>query len=897
MNPDWNQIVREQMAVLGLPPEREIEIVEELALHLETAYEDARAAGLAEAEAVAYALQGYDWRMLECELSRAERLLAARVMRQSLELIERNGGRNMRMESFIQDLRFGARILLKQPGVALIAVLTLALGIGANTAIFSVINGVFLKPLTYSEPERLMMIWEKLTRSDQVELSPQDFLEYEKRNQVFTQIGGAEGANFNLTGSGEPVHVDGQAATASLLPLLGVQPMLGRTFTTVEDNADAPVVVLSHRLWKSCFGGDPAILNQSIQLNDRSYTIIGVMPPEFHYPPPVRQTPIPSDLWVPRALTKEKNLSGHNLKTIARLKPGVTYEQARSALELSLQQRRQADSKDHAGISINPIPLPSQIGRQIKLAIQVLSAAVLFVLLIACANVANLLLSSAAARQKEFALRAALGAKRSRIARQLLTESVLLALLGGGLGVLLAYGMLKGFHFFGAGQIPRLEDIGLDRRVLIFSATLSLLTGLLFGSVPAWQMARTDLNQTLKEGGQLAAGRSQRLRSLLIVAEVALSLILLAGAGLLIKSFWRLHQVEPGFNPDQLLTFEIQLPLPKYADAGQRATFSQSSVERIAALPGVRSVAFISHPPFSSGLGLDSFRIEGRPEPTSIADAILAGRRIITPEYFRTMEIPLRAGRTFTDADSAAAPRVAIVSQTFADRYFDHENPLGRRIRQRDDWITIVGIVGEIKHTGLDAEMTPHVYYPFTQGGQFRTRIVIRTENDPLNYIAAVRQQIQAVDRNLPIYEVFTMNQLIDASIASRRFNLLLLGTFALTALLLTAVGIYGAISYATAQRTNEIGVRMALGATRRDIYQMVVAGGLRLVAIGLSAGTLGALTMTRWMQSLLFEVHTTDPLTYVFITSFLAIVALLACWIPARRATKVDPLIALRHN
>ncbi len=589
-------------------------------------------------------------------------------------------------DEMIQDLRFGIRMLLKKPGFTAAASLALALGIGANTAIFSVINGVFLNPLAYHEPEHLMMIWEKLTRVDQVELSPQDYEEYEKRNQVFSQMGASEGGNFNLTGGTEPVPVDGQAATASLFPLLGVNPILGRTFTKEEDDADVPVVVLSHRLWQSHFGGNPAILNQTIRLNDQPHTVIGVMPPEFQYPPPVRQGNIPNDLWVPRSLANEKNPNGHNLKTIGRLKPGVTYEQARAAMELALKQRQQENPKDHDGITTNPIPLPVQVGSQIKSAVQVLAAAVLFVLLIACANVANLLLSFAAARQKEFALRAALGAGRLRIVRQLLTESFLLSVLGGGLGLLLAYWMLKAFHLFGAGKVPRLEQITLDGRVLMFSAALSLLTGIVFGLAPALQAARHDINQTLKEGGrQASAAGSQRLRNLLIVAEVALSLILLVGAGLLMKSFWRLQQIDPGFNPDHLLTLEIQLPFTKYAEAPQRETFAQATMERLTTLPGVEASAFISHPPFGSGQGINGFKIEGRPEPQRAADAILAGRRIISGDYFRAMKIPLLEGRTFNDADGATAPRVAVISQTFATKFFPHENPLGHRLQTNDE--------------------------------------------------------------------------------------------------------------------------------------------------------------------------------------------------------------------
>ncbi len=802
------------------------------------------------------------------------------------------------LERLMQDLRFGLRILRKNPGFSLVAIVTLALGIGANTAIFSVINGVFLSPLAYHEPERLMMIWEKLARAEQVELSPQDYVEYEKRNQAFAQIGAAEGANFNLTGGSEPVHVDGQAATASLFPLLGVQPLLGRTFTPEEDNANTPVVVLSHRLWQSHFGGNAAILNQTIRLNDKSYTVIGVMPPEFQYPPHVRRTTEPSDLWVPRSLVNEKERNRHELKTIARLKPGVTYEQAKADLELALRQRQQENPKEHDGVSTNLIPLPVQVGSQVKLAVQVLAAAVLFVLLIACANVANLLLSFAAARQKEFALRAALGAGRLRIVRQLLTESVLLSLFGGGLGLLLAYWMLKAFRVFGAGQIPRLEQITLDSRVLAFSIVLSLLTGIVFGLAPAWQAARTDLNQTLKEGGrQASASGSQRLRNLLIVAEVTLSLILLVGAGLLMKSFWRLQQIDPGFNPDNLLTLEIQLPVSKYAEAQRRETFAQETMDRIAALPGVEAAAFISHPPFSGRQGLTVFRIEGKPEPRSRADAIRAGRRIISGDYFRAMGIPLLEGRTFNAADGASAPPVAVISQTFAAKFFPNENPLGRRTQTAYGWFTIVGIVGEVRHAGLDTELMPHVYFSFAQGSQFLTRVVIRTNNDPLSYVAAVRRQLQAVDRDLPIYEVFTMNELIAQSVAQRRFNLLLLGVFAAVALLLAAVGIYGVMSYAAAQRTHEIGIRMALGASRGAVFQLIIRQGMRVVAIGLLTGLFGAFALTRWMETLLFEVRATDPVTYVVIASVLAGVALLACFVPAHRATKTDPMFALRSE
>ncbi len=852
-----------------------------------------------------------DWRQeWEAELQYREEMLAAwerLTWRNKLDLLRRSASafwdamvlQPKRWEDeMIQDIRFGIRMLLKKPGFTAAALLALALGIGANTAIFSIINGVFLRPLPYQEPERLMMIWEKMLRTDQVELSPADYEEYKRRNQVFAGMAAAEAVNFNLTGGREPVHVGAEAATASLFPLLGIQPLLGRAFTKEEDDADAPVVVLSYRLWQSHFAGDPGVLNQTIRLNDKSYTVIGVLPPEFQYPPPIYRNPFPSDLWVPRSLATETHKQGHNLTTIGRLKPGVTYEQAQAALALAIQQRTEENPKEHSGITANLIPLPAQVGRPIKLAVQVLSAAVLFVLLIACANVANLLLSYAAARQKEFALRAALGAGRSRIVRQLLTESVLLALLGGGLGLLLAYGMLKAFHVFGAGWVTRMDQISLDTNVLIFATGLSLLTGIAFGLVPAWQAARINLNQSLKDGGRQTNGPgSERLRNLLIVTEVALSLILLVGAGLLIKSFWRLQQVDPGFNPDNLLTMGMQLPVPKYAEARRREAFANAALERLAALPGVQSAAFINLPPFSRGMGLNVYKIEGKPDPVGIGDARLAGERAITPDYFRTLGIPLLQGRIFTVGDGADAPRVCIISQTFATRFFAGEKPLGRRLQMGGEWFSIVGVVGEVRHASLDAELTPHVYFPFGQDKQFNPRIVLRTQNDPLSYVNAVRQQMQAVDSELPIYEVFTMNQLISQKGVQRSFNLLLLGTFAVVALLLAATGIYGVMSYATAQRANEIGIRMALGAGRGAVYQLILGQGMRVVGIGLLTGLLGAIALTRWMESMLFEVRATDPLTYIAIAAVLASAALLACFVPARRATKVDPMTALRHD
>ncbi len=894
--PNWNRIVREHLAVLRLAPEREIEIVEELALHLEAAYEDALVTGLSEAEAEARAVQSYDWRLLECELSLAEQPGAKRALQPSLEFIERKGG--MRMEPLLQDLRFGARMLLKKPGFTLIAALTLALGVGANTAIFSVINAALLGSLPYKEADRVVIVWTtSVSKGIEFEMAPSEYFDFRDRNGVFAQMAASQKTTLNLTGAEETLALEGRMATASLFPLLGVAPLVGRAFTPEEDRANARVAVLSYNLWQSRFAGEREIVGREITLNGHAYTVIGVMPAEFQFPPPLGGRQF-GEVWIPRALETDRDSTSHDLLTVARLKGGVTLQQAQAEMDGITRQHAQENPRNNSDSGATLRPIQEQIGRKLRPSLLVLAGAVGFVLLIACANVANLLLARAASRQKEIAVRLALGASRFRIVRQLLVESLLLSGLGSGGGLLLAMWIGQAIRTLGATQIPRAEQISIDSRVLAFTLLLSFVTSLIFGLAPAWQAARANLNEALKEGARSAqAGSRQRMRNALIVAEVALSLILLVGAGLLIKSFWRLQQVEPGFDPRNLLSVEITLPSAKYGEREQSVAFYQQMLERVKSLPGVQAAAIVNHPPFSGRRTNNSFHIEGRPESANPSDRPRADYRTISPDYFQTMKIPILRGRVFTERDAADAPNVAIISRTCAELYWPDEDSLGRRIKVMGNWMTVVGVVGDVKQSGLDFAAAPHIYVPTWQTPWLRVGLLARTAAEPLSFAPALRRQIQAVDRDQPIYNIHTMEDLINESVSLRRLNMLLLGAFAFIALALAAVGIYGVIAYAVTQRTQEIGIRMALGAQKRDVLKLVLLQGLLLTLAGVAVGLLASFGLTRLMTKLLYEVSATDPLTFIVIAFLLIAVALLACWFPARRATKVDPLTALRHD
>ena len=806
------------------------------------------------------------------------------------------------MQNFIQDLRFSLRMLFKYRGFTALAVFVLALGIGANSAIFSVVNGVLLRPLDYKNPERLVVLWEKMQQTDQLELAPDDFVDYQNRNQVFEKFAASQRQGFNLTGGDEALRVEGGAVTADLFPLLGVAPALGRTFSPEEDRAGAShVVVLSYGLWQRRFGGDRNILNQPITLNGESYTVIGVMPTNFQFPPPMTQggtaNETRSELWVPRILETETYRNSHSLFAIGRLKEGVSFAQAKADLESIAMERQQSASQSHSNISVNVMPFHDQVIRRVKPALMILLGAVALVLLIACANVASLLLIKATGRQKEMAIRAALGAGRFRIIRQLLTESLMLALVGGILGLLLAYWGNDFLLSLASGNLPRANDVTVDSRVLGFTLLLSLATGVIFGLLPAFKASRVNLNESLKEGSRNSTASTSHTQRALVIAEVALSLILLIGAGLLIKSFYQLQQIDPGFKTSNLLVMESSLPERKYAEPQQQIAFFQQALEKLDALPGVQSAAIVNNPPLSSRRGVDAFYLEGTSEASKLADTPLADYRSISPDYFQAMQIPLLEGRPFAETDNGNAPPVAIVNRAVVRRYFNNESPLGKRIKTKGDWRTIIGVVGDVRQSGLDSEASTHLYVPFYQLPQGRMGIVVRTVIEPSNLVAAIREQFHQLDSELPVYNMQPMEQVISTSVSQRRLNMLLLGFFAAIALLLSMIGIYGVISYSVSQRTREIGIRLTMGAQPKDVLQMVFKQGFLLALVGIVIGGIGAFALTRYLASLLYEVSVYDFSTFVIVSALAIGVSLLACYLPARRATKVDPMVALRYE
>jgi putative ABC transport system permease protein len=895
--PNWNHIVREHLAALRLPPEREIEIVEEQALHLEATYEDALADGLPEAEAEARALRSYDWRLLECELSRAERPGAKLASQPSLKLIEPRGG--MLMESFIQDLRFGARMLFKNPGFTLIAVVTLALGIGVNTAIFSVVSAVLLRPLPYSEPDKLVMLWERRIRegSDNNAVAPADFRDWRARNQVFTNIAAMFVTSVDLSEGNEPERVTAGQVSASFFEVLGVKPMLGRGFLAEEEQAGRNrVVIMNHDLWRRRFGADRNIVGRRISLSGAPVEVVGVLPPSFRFPNEELA------LWLPLDANAQgmQTRLNHFLSVYARLKPGVTFSQAQAEMERIGAQLRQEYPQENDNHTAFVIPLREQLAGALRRPLLILFAAVGLVLLIACANVANLQLIRAAARQKELAVRAALGAGRRRIVRQLLTESALLAALGAMMGMLLAWWSLGMLTSLLPRGILHLTGARLDLRVLGFTLAISLLTGALSSLAALLQASSVKLNDTLKEGGRGAGSAHQRARSAVVVVEVALAIVLLIGAGLLIRSFWKLQSVSPGFTPQNALTAQIVLPSARYREPEQRARFFQQLSEQARALPGVQAVGAISILPLGGGWSRTSIAIEGRAEMTNLA-AQARPRihpRTVTPDYFQALGIPLLNGRFLTSKDDSNAPLVALINQTAAQRYWPGQNPLGHRVQIGGGapWREVIGVVGDVKDQGLDQEINPEVYFAWAQDPQRDGTLVVRGQN-VASLAPALRDQVHQLDKDLPLSNMRLLEEVVEGSIAAPRSYSLLLALFAGIALTLAAVGIYGVMAYGVSQRAHELGVRLALGAQTRDVLLLVLRQGLRMTLLGVALGLAAAWGLTRWMKNMLFEVSATDPLTVVFVTCFLVGVALLACYIPARRAMKVDPLTALRHE
>jgi putative ABC transport system permease protein len=806
------------------------------------------------------------------------------------------------MQNFWQDLRCGARMLLKQPGFTLIAVITLALGIGANTAIFSVVNAVLLRPLPYPEPERLVKAF--LTNPAQGEsnstLGMADFLAVRERNQSFENVTAFSFAAFTLTGGERPEEVSGAWVSADFFATLGVTPARGRAYQAEDERPEsARVAVISHSFWQQRLAAEPQVIGKTINLDSTPYTIIGVMPESFHF----ALTP-EAELWPVQVIRPPRFRPPYFNRCIGRLKPGVTEQQAQADLSaIAAQVQRQfPDSPFNA---MSTIPLMNSVVGEVRRALLVILGAVAFVLLIAAANVANLQLARAASREREMAVRRALGANRWRIVRQLLTESLMLAAIGGVVGLLLALWGIDLFRAFGPANLPRLQEVNLDGRVLGFTMLAALLSGLIFGMAPALQSSRADLNESLKEGGRAGTesrGR-KRLRGLLVVAEVALTLVLLVGAGLLLNSFLRLQEVNPGFQPDHLLTAQISLPPARYAEDQKIIAFHQELINRMKGLPGALAVGIsMSLPPNQLQIS-NPFGIEGYPLAPGQARP-LAEEMTISPDYFTALGVPLLRGRFFTDADKAGAAPVLIINEAMARRFFPNEDPVGKRLQTGDPspnapWETIVGVVGNVKYTGLEADETPTLYVPYTTpdwvSWSRRMYLVVRTAGEPLGLSSALRRQVRELDQDLPVINLSSMEQVIHESVKEPRFRALLIGLFAGVALLLAAIGIYGVISYAVTERTHEIGIRMALGARAGDVLKLVIGQGMKLALSGVAIGLVASFALTRLMKTLLFGVSATDPLTFAVIAVLLTGVALLACWIPARRATKVDPILALK--
>jgi len=798
------------------------------------------------------------------------------------------------MDSIIKDIRYGLRSLLKRPAFTAIAVITIALGIGVNTAIFSVINAVLLRPLPYDDPARLISF-----RSNQ---SAPDLADVEAQSKTFSRFGGMVMQPLAYTGQSEPVQFQIGQVTGGFFETLGVKPARGRFITKEDDRNGAPfVVVLSHDLWVKHFNRDEQILGKAIPLSGNMYTIIGVMPAGFATP---REN---TEAWTPVHVSNPvaANFRGvHFLRTYGRLAPGVTIEQARAEMQVvdqNLAAQYPAENKNRSTVLF---ALHERIVGETRRSLLILFAAVSFVLLIACANFANLLLARAAERQREFVIRGALGAGRWRLMRQLLTESLLLSLAGGATAVVLAFWATSLLVSFKPENLPRVAEIGVDGRVLSFTLGVSVLTGLIFGLVPAWTASRGQASDALKEGGRgsTAGSARQRLRSAFVVVELAVALVLLVGAGLLVKTFWNLRSVEPGFNPENLVTMRVELPESRYEDVASQTRFRKQVLAGMNSRPAVQA-AMISELPLSGDSLNHDFIVENRP-PIAPGDEPSVETRSVLGDYFKVMQIPLQRGRDFAAPDfDEKAPLVGIANDTLVRQYFPDEDPVGKRIRWARDpqvhWITIVGVAGDVKHFGLDLPEEPALYTPYTQINPWKRwmSIAARTQGNTAGIAHDLKQEIWKVDSQLPVTRLETMSEVAASSFAARRFNMSLLSVFAGLALVLAAVGIYGVMSNAVTQRTQEIGIRLALGARTIDVLKLIIRDGLMLVSIGVAVGLAGAYALTRLMTTLLFGVTPTDGLTIGVVTAVLIGIALLACFIPARRATRVDPLVALRYE
>jgi putative ABC transport system permease protein len=814
------------------------------------------------------------------------------------------------MRTLIQDLRYGARMLMKSPAVTLVAIIALTLGIGANTAIFSVVHAVLLRSLPYAEGDRLAIVWENRQSgkgNPQNVINLANFFDWKDQNTVFSDMAAFFDQNVNLTGDGEPEEVPGQMATTNLFSLLRVNPIKGRTFSPDDGKpGEARVIVIGYDLWQRRLGGDPKIIGRKIILDNEPNEIIGVLPPEVGwYVQKGSMISKAPEIWTPWQVPDQlRQRRGRFARAVARLKPGVTFEQAQNEMSMigARLEQQYPQFNTHWGVTV--VPLRTQFTGEIRKPLLILLGAVAFVLLIACANVANLLLARAASRRKEIALRAGLGATRWRIARQLLTESVLLSAFGGVLGLLLAWWGTRALLALSPPELMDIRDTAVNLPVLAFTIGLTVLTGIVFGLVPAFEASRFDLNESLKEGGKNLGGgrRSHRLRNVFVVTQVALALVLLVGAGLMMKSFSRLQSVEPGFDQENLLTVRVNLPERKYDTEPKIVNFFQRAAEQLRAVPGVESVGAINTMPFAGPHSATRMQIEGEPKRPA-GQELSTGICVVDANYFQTMHIPLKRGRLFTQQEATEMRHVVVINEAFARENFPGQDPLGKRVtinmkNENENVPTeIIGIVGDNKHKGLDLEIDPMAFWPHPELTYSSMTLAIRTHGDPRNLAAGARNVIHQLDAEQPIGEVRTMESLMARSIAKSRFNATLLAVFSFVALVMAAVGIYGVISYSVQQRTHEIGVRMALGAQQSDVLKLIVKQGITLALIGVAAGVAASLGLTRVIASLLFDVTATDVGTFAAVAAGLFVVTVIACYIPARRATKVNPLVALRYE
>jgi putative ABC transport system permease protein len=808
------------------------------------------------------------------------------------------------MDTLLRDIKYGIRMLFKNPGFTIVAFLTLALGIGANTAIFSILNSILFQPLPFKTPDQLVMVLSSNTRHLRkgISASYPDFLDWQKQNTVFSQMSVSRVKSYTLTGVGDPERIEGGRVSGNFFDLLGIKPELGRSFTAEDDKPGAEkVVVIGDGLWRRRFGSDPGVVGRNITLNGESYRIIGVLPASFEFPIELQDAQIWSTISLDGELLTQRG--AHYVSTLARLRPNAALKTAQTELSTIAKRLEKQYPDDNTGRVVDVKPLSEYLVQKIRPALLLLWGAVGFVLLIACTNVANLFLARSAARQKEVAIRTALGANRSRLVRQMLTESILLSLLAGTAGLFIAFWSIDAIRTIDFAGIPRLHDLQLDSAVLIFTLFISLLTGILFGLVPALKSV-PDSSDALKEGGRSAAGglHRNRIGRILVVSEVALAFVLLIGAGLLIRSFWRLQQVNPGFDSSNILTMQISLPAAKYEEAFSAINFFDQVLKRVSALPGVESAAAINYAPLGGDNSRSSFDLEKHPAPQ--AEQPAAEIKCDTPEYFHTMRIPILRGRAFDEHDRKDSKGVLLINNAMAHRYWPKEDPIGQRIQigvsfyeDEPKFWEIIGIVGDTKQFSLDSDATPEFYLPHAQQPWPEMTLLIRGSSNPSSLTEAVKAQVKSVDKDQAVSMVRLMDEYVSNSVAQQRFSMVLLAIFACMALLLASIGIYGVISYSVTQRTNEMGIRMALGAQRQDVMKLVLGQGVVMISAGIAAGLFSALLLTRLMLTLLFQVSAVDPFTFIGIALLLISIALFATYIPARRATKVDPIVALRYE